>query len=142
MEQPVSIVEEIRRNREKGAARLVSEYRDRLYAAAIVEDAYLESSGMTGLGTGYKMKRTSRLEVDFSLPAGDGNPIDGGTDGVLNAMWMRGGVAEATGFKMHFYQAVAVFEDSSGVTRESAPSAVAAIKCRQIGTRFIIKQQN
>ena len=34
MEKTVSIAEEIRRNREKGAERLVTEYRDRLYAAA------------------------------------------------------------------------------------------------------------
>ena len=34
MEEPISIVQDILRNREKGTARLVSEYRERLYSAA------------------------------------------------------------------------------------------------------------
>ena len=35
MEDTSSIVEEIKQNREKGSARLVAEYRDRLYSAAL-----------------------------------------------------------------------------------------------------------
>jgi hypothetical protein len=53
--------------------------------------------------------------------------------------WTRGGVEQAPGFKVHAYQAVAVFGDFFGVTRESAPSAAADVKCRQLGTTFIIK---
>ena len=69
----------------------------------------------------------------------DGKPVEGGADGVLSVAWTRGGVAQAPGFKVHTYQAIAVFEDFSGVTRESAPSAAADIRCRQLGTTFIIK---
>ena len=53
--------------------------------------------------------------------------------------WTRGGVAQVPGFKVHTYQAVAVFEDFFGVARESAASAMAEVKCRQLGTTFIIK---
>ncbi len=68
----------------------------------------------------------------------DGRPITGGADGVLNVAWTRGGVVQAPGFKVHSYQAIAVFEDFNGVTRESKPSAAADIKCRQIGVTLII----
>ncbi|MBR3085239.1 MAG: hypothetical protein IKH04_02430 [Kiritimatiellae bacterium] len=37
------------------------------YGGAIVEDAYLESNGTTGLNTGCRLKGISRLEVDFNL---------------------------------------------------------------------------
>ena len=69
----------------------------------------------------------------------DGTPVEGGADGVLSVAWTRGGVAQAPGFKVHTYQAVAVFENLYGATRESAASAAADIKCRQLGTTFIIK---
>ena len=35
--------------------------------AAHAEDAYIESDGTSGISTGYRMKGTSRLEVDFAL---------------------------------------------------------------------------
>ena len=69
----------------------------------------------------------------------DGKPVEGGEDGVLTVAWTRGGVAQVSGFKVHTYQAVAVFEDFFGVARESAASAMAEVKCRQLGTTFIIK---
>lgn len=69
----------------------------------------------------------------------DGKPIEGGADGNLAVAWTRGGVSQVPGFKIHTYQAVAVFEDFSGATRESAPSAAADVKCRQLGTTFMIK---
>ena len=34
---------------------------------AHAEDAYIESDGTSGISTGYRMKGTSRLEVDFAL---------------------------------------------------------------------------
>lgn len=42
------------------------------FGGSIVEDAYLESNGTTGLNTGYKMKRMSRLEMDFALTTTNG----------------------------------------------------------------------
>ena len=69
----------------------------------------------------------------------DGKPVEGGEAGTLTVAWTRGGVEQAPGVKVHAYQAVAVFEDFAGETRESAPSAAADVKCRQRGTTFIIK---
>ena len=42
------------------------------FGGSIVEDAYLESNGTTGLNTGYKMKGMSRLEMDFALTTTNG----------------------------------------------------------------------
>ena len=69
----------------------------------------------------------------------DGKPVEGGEDGILVVAWTHGGVAQVSGFKVHTYQAVAVFEGLHGATRESAASAAADIKCRLLGTTFIIK---
>ena len=38
-----------------------------LTAAARADDPYIESDGTSGISTGYRMKGTSRLEVDFAL---------------------------------------------------------------------------
>ena len=56
----------------------------------------------------------------------DGEPVAGGTDGNLTVTWARGGVRAEGGYR-HEYQAVAVFDDFYGVTRESEPSAPATI---------------
>ena len=37
-------------------------------ASAFAADAYIESDGTTGISTGYRLKPTSRIEVDFALP--------------------------------------------------------------------------
>ena len=56
----------------------------------------------------------------------DGQPIAGGTDGVLNAEWARGGMKTADGY-VHTYQAIAVFNDFYGVNLESEPSEAATV---------------
>ena len=56
----------------------------------------------------------------------DGQPIAGGTDGVLAVEWARGGTKTEQGYR-HTYQAIAVFNDFYGVTRESEPTAAAAV---------------
>ena len=50
------------------------------YGGAIVEDAYLQSSGTANISTGYKMNGASRLEVDFSLISTDTQQRLFGTD--------------------------------------------------------------
>lgn len=69
----------------------------------------------------------------------DGSPVEGGADGTLDVAWTRGGAVQTPGFKVHSYQAIAVFEDFYGVTRESEPSAAANVKCRQMGITLTIK---
>ena len=69
----------------------------------------------------------------------DGKPVEGGEDGTLVVAWTHGGVAQVPGFKVHTYQAVAVFEGLHGATRESAASAAVDIKCRLLGTTLVIK---
>ena len=56
----------------------------------------------------------------------DGEPVAGGTDGVFNVSWARGGTETEQGYR-HTYQAIAVFEDFYGVTRESEPTAAAEV---------------
>ncbi|MCR5751764.1 MAG: sigma-70 family RNA polymerase sigma factor [Kiritimatiellae bacterium] len=69
----------------------------------------------------------------------DGEPIEGGTDGALSVAWMRGGTVLAAGSRVRYYQAVAVFEDLNGATRESEPSAPVDVKFRQRGMSILIK---
>lgn len=45
--------------------------------SATETDAYIESSGVTGIDTGYKLKSTSRIELDFALS--DASGISGGS---------------------------------------------------------------
>ena len=56
----------------------------------------------------------------------DGEPVAGGTDGVFEVSWARGGMKTEQGY-CHTYQAIAVFGDFYGATRESEPTAAAAV---------------
>ena len=56
----------------------------------------------------------------------DGEPVAGGTDGVFEVSWARGGTKTEQGY-CHTYQAIAVFGDFYGATRESEPTAAAAV---------------
>ena len=68
----------------------------------------------------------------------DGQPVAGGTDGVLAVEWARGGT-KTNNWHVHTYQAIAVFNDFYGTTRESEPSAPVEVNCRQLGMSIIIK---
>ena len=68
----------------------------------------------------------------------DGLPIAGGTDGVLSAEWARGGTKTDDGY-IHTYQAIAVYDDFHGGTREGAPSSSATITSDLVGMAIIIK---
>jgi hypothetical protein len=67
-----------------------------------------------------------------------GQPMSGGTDGVLSAEWARGGTKTDNGY-IHTYQAIAVYDDFYGGTREGAPSASATITSDLVGMTIIIK---
>ena len=56
----------------------------------------------------------------------DGQPVAGGTDGVLAVEWARGGAKADDGY-VHAYQAIAVFNDFYGVSRESEPTEAATV---------------
>ena len=68
----------------------------------------------------------------------DGQPIAGGTDGVLSAEWARGGTKTDEGY-VHTYQAIAVYDDFYGVTRDGEPSASATITSNLLGMTIIVK---
>ena len=68
----------------------------------------------------------------------DGQPIAGGTDGVLSVEWARGGTKTDDGY-VHTYQAIAVYDDFYGVTRDGEPSASATITSDLVGMTVIIK---
>ena len=68
----------------------------------------------------------------------DGEPVAGGTDGVFTVDWARGGVRAEGGYR-HEYQAIAVFDDFYGVTRESAPSAPATVTSLPRALTIIVK---
>lgn len=68
----------------------------------------------------------------------DGESMEGGSDGTLEVFWTRGGTAGPGGSKTHVYQAIAIYGDFYGVTRESEPVA-AAIRCRPLGTAITLK---
>ena len=68
----------------------------------------------------------------------DGQPIAGGTDGVLSVEWARGGTKTDDGY-VHVYQAIAVYDDFYGVTRDGEPSASATITSDLVGMTVIIK---
>ena len=59
----------------------------------------------------------------------DGQPIAGGTDGVLAVEWVRGETMTGDGY-VHTYQAIAVFNDFYGVNRESEPTEAVEITSR------------
>ena len=56
----------------------------------------------------------------------DGQPIAGGTDGVLTAEWAKGETKTDDGY-VHTYQAIAVFNDFYGINRESEPTEAATV---------------
>ena len=68
----------------------------------------------------------------------DGQPIGGGTDGVLDAEWARGGTKTDVGY-VHTYQAIAVFNDFYGVNRESELTEAATVTSVPLGTVLSIK---
>ncbi|MBQ3290310.1 MAG: hypothetical protein IJH50_12995 [Kiritimatiellae bacterium] len=68
----------------------------------------------------------------------DGQPIDGGTDGVLSVEWARGGTKTADGY-VHTYQAIAVFNDFYGVSRESEPTEAATVTSVPFGMVISVK---
>jgi hypothetical protein len=68
----------------------------------------------------------------------DGEPVAGGADGNFNVTWANGGIRGSDGH-IHTYQAVAVFDDFYGVTREIAPSAPITITSRNRALIFIAR---
>ena len=68
----------------------------------------------------------------------DGQPISGGTDGVLAVEWARGGTKTADGY-VHTYQAIAVFNDFYGVSRESEPTESATVTSVPFGMVISVK---
>ena len=68
----------------------------------------------------------------------DGEPVAGGTDGNLTVTRARGGVRAEGGY-VHTYQAIAVYDDFYGVTRESEPSAPATITSLPRALTIIVK---
>ena len=68
----------------------------------------------------------------------DGQPIAGGTDGVLSAEWARGGTKTSNGY-VHTYQAIAVYDDFYGVTRDGEPSDAVAITSEPLGMIITVK---
>lgn len=68
----------------------------------------------------------------------DGQPIAGGTDGVLAVEWARGGTKTEQGYR-HTYQAIAVFNDFYGINRESEPTEVATVTSLPRGMVISVK---
>ena len=64
----------------------------------------------------------------------DGQPVAGGTDGVLAVEWARGGAKADDGY-VHAYQAIAVFNDN----RESEPTEAATVTCAPRGVVITVK---
>ena len=64
----------------------------------------------------------------------DGQPVAGGTDGVLDVEWARGGAKTDDGY-VHAYQAIAVFNDN----RESEPTEAATVTCAPRGVVITVK---
>ena len=67
----------------------------------------------------------------------DGEPVAGGTDGVLSVNWSKGSTRTSEGH-LHTYQAVAVF-NLYGVERESEPTAEASITSIYTGTMIVVR---
>ena len=68
----------------------------------------------------------------------DGQPIAGGTDGVLSAEWARGGTKTEDGYA-HTYQAIAVYDNFYGVARDGEPSEAATITSELLGMTIVVK---
>ena len=161
-----------------------------MFAAGVAycEDPYIESTGAEGMSTGYRMKGSSRVEVDFAV-ADLSNPatyrifgsVGGGYESALvttlyisgtthfyfvvgqnegaspkyykgldtdrhtaiidiprdQIMFVTGGVTNDG--HLHAYQAIAVYDDFYGVTREGEPSASATITSEPLGMVITVK---
>ena len=68
----------------------------------------------------------------------DGQPVAGGTDGVLAVEWARGGTKTEQGYR-HTYQAIAVFNDFYGINRESEPTEAATVTSLPRGMVISVK---
>ena len=68
----------------------------------------------------------------------DGQPISGGTDGVLSVEWARGGTKTDDGY-VHTYQAIAVYDNFYGVARDGEPSDAATITSELLGMTIVVK---
>ena len=68
----------------------------------------------------------------------DGQPIAGGTDGVLAVEWARVGTKTEQGYR-HTYQAIAVFNDFYGINRESEPTEASTVTSVPRGIAILIK---
>ena len=68
----------------------------------------------------------------------DGQPVAGGTDGVLAVEWARGGTKTNNGH-VHTYQAIAVFNDFYGINREGEPTAAAEVTSLPRGMAISVK---
>lgn len=68
----------------------------------------------------------------------DGEPVAGGSDGNFEVTWANGGVRAESGY-VHTYQAIAVFDDFHGATRESEPSAPETVTSRNRALIFVVR---
>ena len=68
----------------------------------------------------------------------DGQPISGGTDGVLSVEWARGGTKTDDGY-VHTYQAIAVYDNFYGVAWDGEPSDAATITSEPLGMTIVIQ---
>ena len=68
----------------------------------------------------------------------DGEPVAGGSDGNFEVTWANGGVRAESGY-VHTYQAIAVFDDIHGATRESEPSAPETVTSRNRALIFVVR---
>ena len=68
----------------------------------------------------------------------DGEPVAGGADGNFEVTWANGGVRAESGY-VHTYQAIAVFDDFHGATRESDPSAPETVTSRNRALIFVVR---
>ncbi|MBQ6923884.1 MAG: hypothetical protein IJQ73_04515 [Kiritimatiellae bacterium] len=68
----------------------------------------------------------------------DGEPVAGGADGNFEVTWANGGVRAESGY-VHTYQAIAVFDDFHGATRESEPSAPETVTSRNRALIFVVR---
>lgn len=67
----------------------------------------------------------------------DGEAVSGGTDGSLTVSWANGGSRTTEGH-LHSYQAIAVYDDFYGVSRESEPSAPETVTSRSRALVLIV----
>ena len=68
----------------------------------------------------------------------DGEPVTGRTDGTFEVSWANGGVRAQNGYR-HEYQAIAIYDDFYGVTRESEPTSIATVTSLPRALTIIVK---